>query len=122
MVEDSFDLQEIVQRVLRNAGFEVVTATTNSEAMTVLEKFAPDMVLTDCFLAGAGPLMVSVLKESRPKLPIIVLSSDPERARMLLPDADAVLAKPISLAELTHTVLHYMSGVETERLGEGPDS
>ena len=119
MVEDSLDLQEIFLRVLTNAGFEVMTASTNSEAMVVLEKFEPDLVLADCFLAGAGPLVVSVLKESRPKLPVIVLSGDPEKARALLPEADAVLGKPISLAELTHTVLHFMAAVEADRLSDG---
>jgi DNA-binding response OmpR family regulator len=118
VVEDSPDLQQIFQRVLTNAGFEVLTASTNSEAMVVLEKFEPDLVLADCFLAGAGPLMMSVLKESRPKLPVIVLSGDPEQAKKLLPDADAVLGKPISFAELTHTVLHFMAAVEADRLSD----
>jgi len=116
VVEDSPDLQKIFARVFTNAGFEVMTASTHSEAIIVLEEFEPDLVLTDCFLAGAGPLVVSTLRESRPKLPIIVLSGDPEGARRLLPNADAVLGKPISLAELTQTVLHFMAAVEADRL------
>ena len=119
MVEDSPDLQQIFTRVLTNAGFEVMTASTNSEAMIVLQEFEPDLVLTDCFLTGAGPLIASVLKESRPRLPVIVLSGDPEGARQLLPDADAVLGKPISLAELIRTVLHFMAAVEADRLSDG---
>jgi DNA-binding response OmpR family regulator len=119
VVEDSPDLQKIFARVLTNAGFEVMAASTNSEAMIVLQNFEPDLVLTDCFLTGAGPLIASVLKESRPRLPVIVLSGDPEGARQLLPDADAVLGKPISLAELVHTVLHFMAAVEADRLSDG---
>jgi two-component system KDP operon response regulator KdpE len=119
VVEDSPDLQKIFTRVLTNAGFEVMVASTNSEAMQVLQEFEPDLVLTDCFLPGAGPVIVSVLKESRPKLPVIVLSGDPEGARQLLPDADAVLGKPISLAELVHTVRHFMAAVEADRLSDG---
>lgn len=116
MVEDAPDLQQVFKRVLTNAGFEVRAASTNFEAMIVLQEFEPDLVLTDCFLAGAGPLMVSVIKESRPRLPVIVLSGDPQGARELLPDADAVLGKPISLAELIHTVLHFIAAVEADRL------
>jgi len=119
VVEDSPDLQQIFTRVLTNAGFEVMTASTNSEAMIALQGFEPDLVLTDCFLTSAGPLIVSVLKESRPRLPVIVLSGDPEGARQLLPDADAVLGKPISLAELIHTVLHFMAAVEADRMSDG---
>jgi two-component system OmpR family response regulator len=119
VVEDAPDLRQIFVRVLTNAGFEVRAASTNSEAMIALQGFEPDLVLTDCFLTGAGPLMVSVLKESRPRLPVIVLSGDPLGARKLLPDADAVLGKPISLAELIHTVLHFMAAVETDRLSDG---
>jgi CheY-like chemotaxis protein len=93
VVEDTAELKQLFERVLRNAGFEVIAASTNSEAMEILEKFHPDLLLTDCFLSGAGPLLVQVLKQSRPELPIIVLSDDPVVARMALPDADAVLAK-----------------------------
>lgn len=121
-MEDSPDLQQIFQRVLTNAGFEVMTASTNSEAMNILEGFTPDLVLADCFLAGVGPVIITVLKESRPKLPVIVLSGDPDRARKLLPDADAILGKPVSLADLTHTVLHFIAAIEADRLSEGCDS
>jgi CheY-like chemotaxis protein len=119
VVEDSVDLQQIFVRVLTNAGFEIMTASTNFEAMMVFQDFEPDLVLTDCFLTGAGPFIVSALKKSRPKLPIIVLSGDPEGARSLLPDADAILGKPISLAELTQAVLHFMAAVEADRLSDG---
>ena len=119
VVEDLPDLQQIFVRVLTNAGFEVMTASTNSEAMMVLQDFEPDLVITDCFLTGAGPLVVSALKESRPKLRVIVLSGDPEGAKQLLPDADAVLGKPISLAELIHTVLQFIAAVEADRMSDG---
>ena len=119
MVEDSPDLQQIFVRVLTNAGFEIMTAPTSFEAMAVLQKFDPDLALTDCLLTRAGPLIVSALKESRPKLPIVVLSGDPDGARRILPEADAVLGKPISLAESTQKVLHFMAAIEADRLSDG---
>jgi CheY-like chemotaxis protein len=96
-VEDAPELKDLLERVLRRAGFEVMAASTNSQAMEMLEKFYPDLLLTDCFLSGAGPMLAQVLRRSRPEMPIIVLSGDPETARTMLPEAksppDAALTR-----------------------------
>jgi CheY-like chemotaxis protein len=122
VVEDSADLREILNTVLTNAGFEVALAESNSEAMTIVQNFVPDLVLADCFLSGAGPIAIAVLKQSRPSLPVIVLSGDPERARQMLPDADAVLGKPISLAQVLQTVIHFVEAHKADRRSGGADS
>lgn len=121
-MEDSADLRDILNTVLTNAGFEVAMAETNSEAMTIVQKFAPDLVLADCFLSGAGPIAIAVLKQSRPNLPVIVLSGDPERARQMLPDADAVLGKPISLAQVLQTVVHFVEAQKADLRSGRADS
>lgn len=120
-MEDSADLQDILNALLTNAGFEVAMAATNSEAMTIVQDFTPDLVLADCFLSGAGPIAVAVLKQFRPSLPVIVLSGDPDRARQLLPDADAVLGKPISLAQVLQTVVQLVDTHKADQRSGGTD-
>ena len=120
-MEDSVDLRDILNALLTNAGFEVAMAATNSEAMMIVGKFAPDLVLADCFLSGAGPIAVAVLKQSRPSLPVIVLSVDPERARQMLPDADAVLGKPISLEQVLQTVIQFVDTHKADQRSGGTD-
>ena len=108
MVEDTPDLKDLLEGVLRHAGFDVMSASTNSQAMEILEKFYPDILLTDCFLSGAGPMLAQVLRRSRPEMPIVVLSGDPVTARKMLPEANVVLGKPVATAELVQTLRGFV--------------
>jgi DNA-binding response OmpR family regulator len=114
LVEDAPELKDLLERVLRRAGFEVMAASTNSQAMEMLEKFYPDLLLTDCFLSGAGPMLAQVLRRSRPEMPIIVLSGDPVTARTMLPEANVVLGKPVSTPELVQTLLEFCHSIESK--------
>lgn len=113
-MEDTPELKDLLERVLRHAGFDVMAASTNSQAMQMLEKFYPDILLTDCFLNGAGPIVAQVLRLSRPKMPIVVLSGDPLTAREILPEANVVLGKPISILELVQTLHGFCNSTEPE--------
>jgi DNA-binding NtrC family response regulator len=108
VVADWPGMQDFLLRVLSSAGFEVLDAASNSEAMDVLERFKPGLVITDCLLAGAGPVFLPTIKQFRPKLPVIVLSADPTRAQNLVPDADEIIGTPVSLEELLQTVRRFL--------------
>lgn len=114
LVEDTPELKDLLERVLRHAGFDVMAASTNSQAMEMLEKFYPDILLTDCFLSGAGPMVAQVLRLSRPEMPIVLLSGDPLIAREILQGANVVLGKPISILELVQTLLGFCDPIESE--------
>jgi DNA-binding NtrC family response regulator len=108
VVADWPGMQDFLLRVLSNAGFEVLDAASNSEAMAALQRFKPDLIITDCLLAGAGPVFLPTIKQFRPKLPVIVLSADPTSAQNLLPDADEVIGTPVLLEELLRTVRRFL--------------
>jgi len=111
VVEDSFEINALLLRVLSGAGFEVRGASSNLEAMEALRTFEPDLVITDCFLGGAGPLFVPVIREFRKRVPILVLSGDPIKAKRLLPDADEVVGKPVALQELIQKVVDLLDSL-----------
>jgi DNA-binding NtrC family response regulator len=109
VVEDEWLLLDIVEAELSEAGFQVVTATSGSEAMLKLEHAAGDLtcLLTDIRL-GQGTDGWQVAQRARglnPKLPVLHMTGDSQVHRV----ANAVpgsmlLSKPFALAQLTDAV------------------
>jgi DNA-binding response OmpR family regulator len=114
LVGDTPDLRGLLEMVLRHASFDVMSASINSQAMEILEKFYPDILLTDCFLNGAGLMLAQVLRRSRPEMPIVVLSGGPVTAREILPETNVVLGKPVATSELLRTFLGFSNSIESE--------
>jgi DNA-binding NtrC family response regulator len=100
IVEDEPHVRNFLQRVLSEAGFAVVSTETILQAMEQLNPASSfDAVVADFHLPD-GRGLVPQLKKVCPTLPVLVLSGDPYTARTALPQADAVLGKPLSTSAL----------------------
>ncbi|MFH0985092.1 MAG: response regulator [Candidatus Omnitrophota bacterium] len=56
IVDDEESITFSIKRLLKPAGFEVVTADSGAQALEILEKFTPDAILTDVLMPGmTGP-------------------------------------------------------------------
>jgi CheY-like chemotaxis protein len=115
VVEDEWLLLDIVEAELSEAGFEVVTATSGSEAMLKLEHAANDLtcLLTDIRLGQGtdGWQVAQRARELNPKLPVLYMTGDSQVHRI----ANAVpgsmlLSKPFALAQLTEAVTQLVKG------------
>ena len=96
IVEDALDLREILELTLSNAGFAVIAAESARHALQRVKELPRiDLVLAD-FNLPDGKDLVPTLKKLLPNMPVVVLSGDPYGARAELPEADAVLGKPVS--------------------------
>jgi DNA-binding NtrC family response regulator len=117
VVEDSTEVRELLVRAFSAAGFEVSETCSVAGAVANIAHSAPDIVITDCFLPDITLGFVPGMKRKCPNMPVIVLSGDPEAARRMLPDADEIVGKPVSLAALIQTVFKFVeagsSGQET---------
>lgn len=77
LVEDTPVNMYVLQRVLRNEGFDVVEATDGKEAIRKAEKEKPDVVLMDMRLPDmSGYEAVAILRQKLPTLPIIAVTAD----------------------------------------------
>ncbi len=104
IAEDNADIREILEMTLAAAGFVVVAVETARQAMQQLEHLKQlHLVLADFNLPDGRHLVPSV-KKIRPELPVIVLSGDAHNARAALPQADVVLAKPVTKSALVKEV------------------
>lgn len=80
VVENEPAVRTITTRALREAGFVVLEADDGRAALAVLsQSFAPvDLVLADVLMPRLGGLeLADALEESRPALPIVLMSGYP---------------------------------------------
>jgi CheY-like chemotaxis protein len=104
LVEDDVLVRFTTADILREAGFDVLEAVDSSEALALLTTGHPlDLVITDIRMPGQmdGVQLASVLKATRPNLPVALLSSHLDRDHH---DADAFVAKPYNVDDLVEVV------------------
>jgi EAL domain-containing protein (putative c-di-GMP-specific phosphodiesterase class I)/CheY-like chemotaxis protein len=108
LVEDEPNIQTAYGRVLRRAGFEVVSAYDGVEALLHLDKSRFDVVLSDIWMPGIDG--ISLLKEIRLRdtdVPVILMTASPS----VQTAKDAIhygvleyLIKPIEMKDLVKAV------------------
>ncbi len=110
VVEDEPPILEIAARVLRNAGYVVLTAKEPAEAMAVAAAHRGEiaLLLTDVVMPGTdGRTFAEELRRTRPGIVVLYMSgySDDIIARHgVLEHGIELLAKPFSPEALTHKV------------------
>jgi CheY-like chemotaxis protein len=104
LVEDDVLVRFTTADILREEGFDVLEAVDSSEALALLTTGHPlDLVITDIRMPGHmdGVQLASVIKATRPNLPIALLSSHLDRADH---EADAFVPKPYDVGQLVEVV------------------
>lgn len=104
VVDDDADVLASLQRGLRLSGFTVITAVDGGQALTVVSRCSPDVVVLDINMPVLdGASVVKALRAMGNDVPICVLSarsSVDDRISGLESGADDYLTKPFVLAEL----------------------
>src|ERR1700759_2273818 len=76
VVDDEENLRLVLRTLLRRHGYEVETAPTGEEALTLVDSFGPDVVLTDVRMPKMGGLdLLTTLKAKRNDATVIVMSA-----------------------------------------------
>jgi two-component system OmpR family response regulator len=104
VVDDDWEIRELLQSYLSKNGYEVATLPDGSELHTTLaERFAADLVVLDLMLPGEDGFSLCRQLRANSELPIIMLtasSEETERIVGLEMGADDFVAKPFSPREL----------------------
>jgi two-component system, OmpR family, response regulator ResD len=104
VVDDDPTVAEVVNSYLVRSGLEVELAADGVTALAVAGRTRPDLVVLDLMLPGLSGLEVcSRLRETRPDLPIVMLTALGEESDRILGlelGADDYLVKPFSPREL----------------------
>lgn len=106
VVDDDVDTQEFLSTVLENNGFNVISVNDGFDALLVIERHNPDVVLTDILMPNMNGLdLVSRIRAFRADLPIIVFSGYRDAlVKNFAGLPDKILAKPMSYDQVINAV------------------
>ena len=107
VVEDDFDIQELLQNFIQEAGYEVMTASDGIEAMDLFAKNKYDLILLDIMLPKIDGFGVCELIRKQSQVPIIMLTAlggEEEQIRGLDLQVDDYITKPFSMPVLVRKI------------------
>jgi CheY-like chemotaxis protein len=116
VVEDIPNVLELLEVTLRFQGYEVISAQNGEEALKILEKETPALIITDILMPKLDGFALVQKLRSDPKtlaIPVIFLSATyvtPEdRAFAMSLGASRFIEKPIDTEEFLLTIAELMS-------------
>ena len=122
VVDDDAAIRTVVREALRREGHTVETAASVAEQRRVLERFNPEVLITDVVLPdGNGLDVVPEMLLAYPRMPIIVLSAQntfTTAVRATEQGAFDYLPKPFDLGELTRAVADALAARAATDTGE----
>ena len=110
IVEDSADTLVLLKTIFIQAGAQVITATTAAEAISVLKKVTPNVILSDIGMPDTDGFELLLKIRDIPQLrdiPAIAISgyaSEGDRKHALSVGYRALLAKPVDVEALFETI------------------
>ncbi|MBV9691991.1 MAG: response regulator transcription factor [Ktedonobacteraceae bacterium] len=119
VVDDEIEIVRALERNLTAHGYEVFTASSGEEALEVMARHRPDLMLLDLGLPTMSGLEVCQRVRAQSNLPIIVLSvRDAERDKVQALDqgADDYVPKPFGVNEVLARIrvaLRHAAQVQT---------
>jgi len=122
VVDDEPNIVELLSASLRFAGFEVATAVTGAQAVTVARSFRPDLLVLDVMLPDMdGFAVLRRLRSEGARVPVVFLTArdaTEDKVTGLTLGGDDYVTKPFSLEEVVariRSVLRRTSGNDPER-------
>jgi CheY-like chemotaxis protein len=107
VVDDEEDVQILVSRILRDAGYEVERASDGKEAIDKIEAALPDLIVLDLMMPvvdGWGVLQFLRTKKDAPPVVIVTARTDYATfARGIREGGTAFVSKPFRFHELVAT-------------------
>jgi two-component system response regulator (stage 0 sporulation protein F) len=127
IVEDDASQRLLYSEELKEENYEPITAKNGREAMQVLKKIEPDLIVLDIIMPVMnGMEALGRIIRKHKDIPIILYSSYPHyRDDFMSWMADAYLTKSSDLTELKETIRNLLEkkkkGVKLKREGVGQD-
>lgn len=123
VAEDDFDIRELLQIFLREAGYKVSAAADGVEAIELFGRDKYDLVLLDILLPEIDGFGVCQLIRRQSEVPIIMLTAlngEEEQIKALDMRADDYITKPFSMPVLIRkisAVLRRSANSENDKEG-----
>lgn len=113
VVDDEFEVCNILKKFLTSKGYEVNTAMDGEAAIKKVKEFSPNVVLLDIMMPGIGGIeTLKEIKKIDPSIGVIMVTAviDEDLAKRALEiGAFEYITKPINLHYLENVVLVKMT-------------
>ena len=120
VVEDDQSISNVITMVLTNNRYEVLTAKTGSQALTLISSHCPDLVLLDLGLPDMDGLDIVRSVREWSHMPIVVVSArthEQEKVQALDLGADDYITKPFGSSELLARIRTALRHTHTNNVG-----
>jgi CheY-like chemotaxis protein len=108
VVDDEFGILEVLEAILSDAGFKVISAMNGQEAIALLQEEVPDLVIVDFMmplLDGAGVIKAMRADGRLGRVPVLLASALPEQTiSERCTGYDAFLRKPYKTEKLMEEI------------------
>ena len=114
IVDDEPNNRLLLQVMLANDGYEIVTASAGTEALALVEQQPPDLIVLDVMMPGMDGYQVAARIKTNPAtrhIPVIMLTALSDKNSMmhgLNAGAEEFLTKPVVRAELSVRVKNLL--------------
>ncbi len=108
VVDDDFDLRELMYSIFDMQGFHVISADSGNSAFELVKKEHVHLIVSDMRMpSGDGIQLLQNVREYNPAIPIVIFVtgfSDVSVDECLAKGAKAVFTKPFNQRELINSV------------------
>ncbi|OGO17632.1 MAG: hypothetical protein A2Z15_01490 [Chloroflexi bacterium RBG_16_50_11] len=118
VMDNNQDMVMLLNRTLELEGFDTVVVADYDEAVSLLEKLNPDMIIMDTFLPDIASLRTLDIMRARSDVPIIVITADTELDTLktvFAHGADDFIRKPFGIrpfiARIKAKLRRYNQGI-----------
>ncbi len=121
VVDDSMLIRHTVCRFLEERGFSVESATNGLEALEVLKRIQPDMIVTDMQMPKMnGSELITALKSqaSTANIPIVIVAGKQSGFEQTEKRANFAIFKDIDIEEQLSKALKTLLGVQAAKAGK----
>lgn len=116
IVDDQFGIRILLNEVLHKEGYTIFQAANGPQAIEIVKKHNPDLVLLDMRLPGMnGPEIFRKMKEINDQIRVIIMTAYGEHEMIDVTKELGVLhhfIKPFDIEEVRDTVKKYMLVVQ----------
>ena len=111
VVEDEFLIRMMLSDELRDAGFEVIEASTADDALVILKTLKPHLIISDVRMPGTidGMALLDFVRKMSPDLPFIISSAYFESANANFGGRTKLVSKPYAAKHMLAEVESLLS-------------
>ncbi len=123
VVDDEPEIRKLVSAMVRQFGYEVMTADSGEHALTLYRhhKGPLTMLITDVVAPGmSGPMLADKLTAIQPDLKVLYISGYDNThvvQKYVVEKGHALLAKPFTVAELQTKMQELLTSASQNKMG-----